>query len=325
MGKRLGLGLLAVLVIFLIVGLARPRHRPPGGGGREPPPEAPGEGSAQVVPRTIFTDWSGPPDDLAEKCMARMRAANPHWDFVRLGDDAQVEPCEGLDRLGPQHRSDWVRLCALEEHGGVWLDATVVCVRPLEAWVDLGLDNLQGFSAWHPEVLENWALASPPRHPLVSAWKAELRRAIGMGYAEYQASAPPAALRHGLRFRLPYLTAFACYRVAAEETGLAARTSPSFDGPYAYMYDWAWTLWGCRALKSARAPQDLPLLLKIGKYQRRGLRRYPCVEGSPWDLLGLDEALPRTEAHDLRDFAISLVGAWLGLAMDAGLAISTRL
>jgi hypothetical protein len=259
--------------------------------------------------------------------MARMRAVNPDWDFVRL-DEGPIEPCEGLDRLSVQALSDWVRLCALEEHGGVWLDATVVCVRPLEAWVDLGLDNLQGFSAWHPKVMGSWAMAAPPRHPLVSAWKAELRRAIGMGFDAYKRRAPPSARSYGTWARLPYMTVYACYLVACERTGLEARLTSSVLGagaPYAYMHSWAWTPLGSRALKKERAPASMPALVKIGKYQRKCLRAFSCVEGSFWAELGLCESPPvaRTEAHDVRDFALSVVGGWLCLAADVGLSITS--
>jgi hypothetical protein len=260
--------------------------------------------------------------------MARMRALNLGWNFVRL-DGAPVEPCEGLDRLSVQALSDWVRVCALEKHGGVWLDATVVCVRPLEAWVDLGLDNLQGFTAWHPKILESWALAAPPRHPLVSAWKAELRRAIGMGFDAYKRRAPAAARLHGLRFLLPYLTAYACYRVAAEETGLAARTTPARDGPIAFSATGPLafrTRLAGRALKIERAPGRPPPLIKINGFLRGSLPRLPCVEGSLWAGLGLCvlPLEPRTRAHDLRDAAVGVVAGWFSLFMDFAQALGPR-
>ena len=211
----LGVGLLLVLV-FVLIGLARPRLPAARGGGDEE--WQPGrEGGA--IPKTLFTYWAGAPDPLAENCIGRMRDLHPGWDLVRL-EETDVEECEGLDRLGSlQHLSDWIRLCALEEHGGVYLDASVACVRPVEEWIDLALGEVQGFSGfWGEGSLENWAVAAPPRHPLVCAWRAELRRAIALGFDEYKKQAPAAARRYGPALRLPYLTAYACYLAASYTT-----------------------------------------------------------------------------------------------------------
>ena len=91
--------------------------------------------------------------------------------------------------------------------GGVWIDATIVALRPVTDWVDLTDDaELQCFrtgprsdesgpcpmTADHPDVLENWALAlglsppegppaCPPQSPLVCAWFREFDGAVRMG------------------------------------------------------------------------------------------------------------------------------------------------
>jgi len=312
---------LLLVLVFVLVGLARPRIRPPpcAAGGRHGPEESdawePGSGA---IPETIFTYWSGPPDELAEKCIDRMHRLHPDWDLVRL-EEMEVEECEGLDRLESlANRSDWVRLCALEEYGGVYLDASVACVGPVEEWVDLDLGEVQGFSGfWGEGTLETWALAAPPRHPLIRAWRDELRRAMALGFNEYKKQAPAAARRYGPTMRLPYLTVYACYLVASEQTGLRARTRPSPDGPYRYMHEWGWTPLGVRALVQERMPPRPPPLIKVGRYQRKWLRRFRAVEGSYWEHLGLcDDAKPRRAAHDVYDFFAGLLGAWLCLGTD---------
>ena len=41
---------------------------------------------------------------------------------------ANRNPNQGLDALKVQWKSDWVRMCALQD--GVWLDASCICTQP---------------------------------------------------------------------------------------------------------------------------------------------------------------------------------------------------
>lgn len=125
----------------------------------------------------VFTYWDKPLDTappLVQACVAQMRRIYPE---VRVLDGAGVrELIEVPQRIAdlletdrPAHFSDYVRTRILEEHGGIWLDAT--------AWVDEDLDDhlarkyLRGgtlFPRWTPTSIANWFIASQPRTPLIS-------------------------------------------------------------------------------------------------------------------------------------------------------------
>jgi mannosyltransferase OCH1-like enzyme len=92
--------------------------------------------------RTIWTCWfqgreNAPP--LVKKCMSSWKRNNPGWEF-RCLDATSVEryvplrPQIDLDTqsLTAASLSDIVRIFLLREFGGVWVDATLFCNRPLD-------------------------------------------------------------------------------------------------------------------------------------------------------------------------------------------------
>lgn len=86
-----------------------------------------------------------------------------------------------------QKLSNWVRLTVLQRFGGVWVDASSFCVSPLEQWVDRDPRKL---TLWtqrsNPNILENWAIASPsPHHPIIVAWRLQVKQCHMMGRDEY--------------------------------------------------------------------------------------------------------------------------------------------
>jgi hypothetical protein len=75
-----------------------------------------------------------------------------------------------LATLSRQHRADLLRLDLLAHHGGVWVDATSFCMRPLDDWLPANMDS--GFFAFHQpgpdRIISNWFLAAVPGNVLVS-------------------------------------------------------------------------------------------------------------------------------------------------------------
>jgi hypothetical protein len=94
-------------------------------------------------------------------------------------EDAEAQ--EILERVGvrqprmtPQAKADLVRLIMLKEHGGVWVDSTLLPMVPLSAWSD-DLTKQAGFFAFRsaglPDlVLQTWFLSAAKANPLVSKW-----------------------------------------------------------------------------------------------------------------------------------------------------------
>lgn len=193
-----------------------------------------------MIPRNIFAFWSGKPNVIVEACFAKMREMHPGWNITILDNFEDADDTEGFDDLSLVSKTDWLRICLLERHGGVWLDASTVCVQPVTSWVDLTSAKLQGFSTpfntGDNDVLENWALAAPARHGLVQRWKAEFQKAIAMGFLAYKEHHASTVGRHVIQNHMPYLTMHGAYVVVHDAKQVCM--IPSGDetrGPYAYI------------------------------------------------------------------------------------------
>ena len=187
-----------------------------------------------MIPYNIFMFWKGKKTFVTEQCMKKIKEINP--DFTVTVFDDTIEEHENLKDLSVQWLSDWVRICAIEKYGGVWLDATLIPVDPVKKWFDMKSDQLQGFSApFADDCLENWAFAAPPKHPLVVAWKQEFKRAIATGFETYKNQLPDWLKKHVIYNWLPYLTMHACYLVVSNDLRKSATLKPSCDGPFAYL------------------------------------------------------------------------------------------
>ena len=230
--------------------------------------------SKQIIPKNIFTYWSGPKVDLVEKCIQRMRDLHPDWNVTVL--NSIEEPCEGLDNLSVQHKSDWARICAIQKYGGVWLDATCICTRPVTEWVDVNDNNLQGFcTPFHINYLENWAFAAPTGNILVTKWKNEFKNAIQMGFKKYKEEKKNILGKEVIYDWMPYLTMHACYIIINKDTGMKALLKSSCDGPYKYLCDNNWN--SKKAVEYLfNKPETLntPSLIKIRGDERKIIENY---------------------------------------------------
>lgn len=167
-------------------------------------------GHPRTQPVTSFTIWSfwhDPAELYCDRsivglCRANLIRYNPDCDvrFLSVADFLALETVPEsekrffrtyvqLDTVCMAKQADFIRLCLLAYLGGVWIDASSFCLRPL---ADLGIlpdkvlffrktgrpHSSRGDSVFraHYPVLENWFLASPtPHHPFLKAWLAEFK------------------------------------------------------------------------------------------------------------------------------------------------------
>jgi hypothetical protein len=93
-------------------------------------------------------------------------------DLGALLDTAELAPRLAGKHIEPEALSDIVRIVLLARHGGVWADATVLCLRPLDEWLPACLGNgFFGFARPKPDrLIASWFLAAAANHPLALAW-----------------------------------------------------------------------------------------------------------------------------------------------------------
>jgi len=131
------------------------------------------------IPKIIWIYWGkgeyvAPP--LVKRCINSWRSANPDWDVRVLSDETAIDYVD-ISIINPMYpprlHADYLRLKLLERFGGVWVDATTMCHRPLSEWIPL-LGGQTGFfifrGPYHDRWVDSWFIAAKAEHPLVIAW-----------------------------------------------------------------------------------------------------------------------------------------------------------
>ncbi len=132
------------------------------------------------VPKRVFLFWSQGWDQAPE-LVQRVRDSwimhNPGWEVILLDDDSLPDWIDmsviAAADLPPRVVSDIVRLNILNDHGGVWADATMLCARPLDGWVDEAITP-EGFWMYHGrdggKGPASWFMASLPAALIILRW-----------------------------------------------------------------------------------------------------------------------------------------------------------
>lgn len=144
------------------------------------PPTAPAP-----LPRILWFLWFQGMEQapgVVRRCLESWRARNPGWTIHLLTEDNLHEYCPidfesgGMLQLSRNHRSDLVRVDLLSRFGGVWVDATCLCMQSLDRWLPGYLSS--GFFAFRDpgpdRLLSSWFLAADKGHPLVTGLRDEM-------------------------------------------------------------------------------------------------------------------------------------------------------
>jgi len=146
------------------------------------------------MPRQIWMFWEQGVEaapEIVRECLAAWPRVNPGWE-VRMLDGASARRAaprfakltKRAPLATPTMRSDLLRLELLARYGGVWADATLLPLRPLDDWLHDWL-RPSGFFCfrnsmervdYNGRLAPNWFLASVPKNPLMVTWRNEHRR-----------------------------------------------------------------------------------------------------------------------------------------------------
>jgi hypothetical protein len=132
--------------------------------------------------KTIWTCWFQGRENapaLVKSCLNSWERQNPNWE-LRCLDATNVQRYVPLSQyidlnkktLTAASLSDVLRILLLHEFGGLWVDATLLCNRPLDDWLpDVMGQGFFAFAAPAPgRPLASWFLGADAHHDLVSAW-----------------------------------------------------------------------------------------------------------------------------------------------------------
>ena len=144
-----------------------------------------------VLPRTIWLLWYQGWDSapwLQRQVLESWRIKNPGWNIILLSHENLQEYItpdyvpyiyNGTKKLSMQALSDIIRLALLSKHGGVWADSTMLCMQPLDNWVDQAVSESNGFWMYHGHGARmkmgpaSWFMISEAGHKITSKWKKE--------------------------------------------------------------------------------------------------------------------------------------------------------
>ncbi len=102
--------------------------------------------------------------EIVNMCYQSWCQMNKDFDVILLDKNnlkKYLELDQRIERnknLSIQALSDIIRINLLSLHGGIWVDATCYCMRPINSWIDKYLEN--GF----------FAFASPGPDRMISSW-----------------------------------------------------------------------------------------------------------------------------------------------------------
>ncbi len=150
--------------------------------GMEPPRQ--GLSLSSTIPRLIHSAWlqgrdSAPP--VVRLNLERWAELNPGY-HLRVWEQADVqrllEPHQlATEGMAPQALSDILRVRLLLDYGGLWVDASLFPVIPLEDWLPDAVRPSGFFAFDRPfpdRIISAWFLAAAPGHPIVKAWWREI-------------------------------------------------------------------------------------------------------------------------------------------------------
>lgn len=140
-----------------------------------------------IIPNTIWIlwlqGWKESPD-IVQACLKSWEMHNPNWTIHALStinlnnylDMTELSiSAEGKD-MPPEAYSDLIRIALLERYGGVWVDSTVYCLKPLDTWLPEKLSS--GFFAFAKArrgwMLSSWFIAASQGNYLIQAWRSRV-------------------------------------------------------------------------------------------------------------------------------------------------------
>lgn len=132
--------------------------------------------------RIIWTCWlqgreAAP--DVVRSCLASWEIENKNWEVRCLDASTVGLYIDIADYIDIKHKtvtsaslSDLIRIALLHEYGGVWVDATTYCTRPLNSWLlEAGNTGFFAFSAPAPDrMLSSWLLSCDVGNRIVAKW-----------------------------------------------------------------------------------------------------------------------------------------------------------
>jgi hypothetical protein len=140
-------------------------------------------------PKILWTYWDNP-DTMPRSvtlCIESWKKFNPTYNvvvltkhnfkqYITIPNEILLEP---NFNDSPARFSDLLRLCLLAEHGGIWIDSSILLKEPLDTWLFPRPAEFSGFyissftKEGLPPVIESWFLACNKNSEFMRRWRDE--------------------------------------------------------------------------------------------------------------------------------------------------------
>ena len=140
------------------------------------------------LPKNIFLLWFQGWDNapwLQRQVRKSWEINNPDWNIILLDESNLRKYINDIDyiydkskNITYQAKSDIIRLSLLKNIGGVWADSTLLCMQPLDNWVEEAV-NHSGFWMYHGHGADmskeigpaSWFIVSKKENYVLKKWK----------------------------------------------------------------------------------------------------------------------------------------------------------
>ena len=143
------------------------------------------------IPNKIWTFWDGDIPELVKKCIGTWKKYNPQYEIIVLNKENLNDYLPNINFSSmkninsPEHFSDMVRIHILAKEGGIWCDASIICLKSFDwihelrekegsEFVGFYIDSftLDKYKKTSP-VIENWFFACVKGSQFVCDWRDE--------------------------------------------------------------------------------------------------------------------------------------------------------
>ena len=214
------------------------------------------------IPKVIWTYWHDPSNipDVVQSCIKSWQVHNPDYKIIILNGDNIYSGSNPILSKPIKHDdsqariSDFVRLETLRKYGGVWMDASIICTKPLDDFILANTNTTQsnefvgfylpGFTSdMRYPVIESWFLAAPVGSRFIADWRDEF---FEMENYDKVDDYVRKLSNDGIDFQKIDAPAYLAIHIAAQKVMQTAsqpynlKLLDATKGPYKYLvrYDW---------------------------------------------------------------------------------------
>ena len=147
-----------------------------------------------MIPKKIWTFWNGEIPNVVNKCINTWKKYNPEYKITLLNKENLSQYLPDLDISNMKNidsdarLSDIIRLNILAKEGGIWSDASIICLKPFDWINDLHNKEDSEFVGFYIDsftipqykdkspVIESWFFACVPQSKFVCDWRDEFSK-----------------------------------------------------------------------------------------------------------------------------------------------------